>query len=92
MDTGRIAKNMIKFNKTAFENTFHAMTILQEQTERTIGYRLQQAPLLPAEAKTAISDWLGAYRKGREDFKAAMDESYKKVEDFFIGYEKAKEA
>jgi hypothetical protein len=51
---------------------------------------MDQAPLIPAEGKKAINDWLKAYKKGRVDFKAAADENYKKVEDFFAGLDKAK--
>ena len=85
MDPKQIAKQMIQFNKTAFDNTFNAMTVLQEQTEKMMGMYLEQAPLLPAEGKKAINDWLKTYKKGREDFKTAVDENYKKVEDFFAG-------
>jgi hypothetical protein len=53
---------------------------------------LDQAPLLPEEGKKAINDWLKAYKKGRADFKAAADENYKKIEEFFAGYDKAKKA
>ncbi|MCX5856489.1 MAG: hypothetical protein NTZ57_00995 [Deltaproteobacteria bacterium] len=92
MDPKQIAKQMIQFNKTAFDNTFNAMTVLQEQTEKMMGMYLDQAPLLPAEGKKAIGDWLKAYKKGREDFKTAVDENYKKVENFFAGYDKTKNA
>jgi hypothetical protein len=92
MDPKQIAKQMIQFNKTAFDNTFNAMTVLQEQTEKMMGMYLEQAPLLPAEGKKAINDWLKTYKKGREDFKTAVDENYKKVEDFFAGFDKTKNA
>jgi hypothetical protein len=90
MDPKQIAKQMMQFNKTAFDNTFDAMTVLQEQTEKMVGMYLEQAPLIPSEGKKAISDWLKAYKKGRVDFKAAVDENYKKVEEFFAGLDKPK--
>jgi polyhydroxyalkanoate synthesis regulator phasin len=92
MDPKQIAKQMISFNKTALDNTFDAMTALQEQTEKMMSMYLEQAPLIPEEGKKAINDWLKAYKKGRADFKAAADENYKKVEDFFTAYDKAKKA
>jgi hypothetical protein len=92
MDPKQIAKQMIAFNKTAFDNTFEAMTALQEQTEKMMSLYLEQAPLIPEEGKKAINDWLKTYKKGRADFKAAADENYKKVEGFLAGYEKAKKA
>ena len=88
MDPKQIAKQMIQFNKTAFDNTFNAMIVMQEQTEKMIGTYLEQAPMIPAEGKKAIADWTKAYKKGREEFKAAAEGHYKKVEDFFAAYDK----
>jgi hypothetical protein len=44
---------------------------------------LEQANWMPEEGKKLIRDWVGAYKKGCEDFKKAADDNYKKVEDFF---------
>jgi polyhydroxyalkanoate synthesis regulator phasin len=89
MDPKQIAKQMIQFTKTTFDNTFDAITVLQEQTEKLIGTYLEQAPIIPAEGKKAITDWMKAYKKGREELKTAVDDNYKKVEEFFTGYDKA---
>jgi hypothetical protein len=91
MDPKQIARQMIQFNKTAFDNTFDAITVLQEQTEKLIGMYLEQAPLLPEEGKKAITDWMKVYKKGRKEFKAAVEGNYKKVEEFFTGYDKVEE-
>jgi polyhydroxyalkanoate synthesis regulator phasin len=88
MDTKQIVKQMIQFNKTAFDNTFNAMIVMQEQTEKMIGTYLEQAPMIPAEGKKTIADWMKSYKKSREDFKAAAEANYKKVEDFFAAYDK----
>jgi polyhydroxyalkanoate synthesis regulator phasin len=77
MDPKQIARQMIQFNKTVFDNTFDAITVLQEQTEKLIAMYMDQAPLLPEEGKKAIADWMKAYKKGREAFKTAVDENYK---------------
>jgi polyhydroxyalkanoate synthesis regulator phasin len=77
MDPKQIARQMIQFNKTAFDNIFDAITVLQEQTEKLITMYMDQAPLLPEEGKKAIMGWMKAYKKGREEFKTAMDENYK---------------
>jgi hypothetical protein len=93
MDPKQIAKQMIQFSKTAFDNTFNAMTILQEQTEKMVNmFQEQQSPWMPAEGKKAVTDWINAYTRGREDFKAAVDGNYKKVEDYFAGADKGKAA
>ena len=82
MEQKEILKQMIAFNKTAFDNSFNAMVMVQEQTERMVNTFLVQSTWLPDEGKTVISDWVKAYKKGREDFKKLVDQSYKRVEDF----------
>jgi len=83
MDPKQIAKQMIVFNKTAFDNNFRAMQALQEQTERLVNKFWDKSPMFPEEGKKVISDWVAAYKKGCKDFKSVMDDNFKKVEDFF---------
>jgi polyhydroxyalkanoate synthesis regulator phasin len=89
MDSSKIAKQMIDFQKTTFDNTFNAMVLLQEQAESMSSTILDQATWMPEEGRKAINDWLKAYKKGREDFKKGVDENFKRVEDFFSTFDKA---
>ena len=83
MDPKQIAKQMIVFNKTAFDNNFRAMQALQEQTEKLVNKFWDKSPMFPEEGKKVISDWMTAYKKGCEDFKSVVEDNFKKVEDFF---------
>jgi hypothetical protein len=83
MNPKQIAQQMIAFNKTAFDNNYNAMKSLHEQTERIVNKFWEKSPMFPEEGKKAISDWMNAYKKGCDDFKNAVDENFKKVEDFF---------
>lgn len=83
MDQKQLLKQMIDFNQTAFNNTFNAMVMLQQQSEQVAGTLLEQAAWLPEEGKKAINEWIKSYKKGREDFKKHVDESFAKVETFF---------
>ena len=85
MDQKQMAKQMLQFNKTAFDNTFNAMTMVYDQNEKMVGTFLQQASWLPEDGRKAISDWMESYKKGGENFKNLVDENYQKVEDFFAG-------
>jgi hypothetical protein len=82
MNPKDLTKQVIDFNKQAFDNSFHAMSSLQDQVERVVNMFLDQSPWFPEEGRKAVSEWVNAYRKGREDFKEAVDNNYKKVEDF----------
>jgi len=84
MENKMMAKQIIDFHKATFDNTFNALTILQEQTEKMVHTFLAQANWLPAEGRKAINDWVEMYKKGRVDFKAAADKNFKKVEEYFI--------
>ena len=83
MDQKQIAKQMIQFNKTAFDSSFSAMTMVYEQNEKMFETFLTQAPGLPEEGKKAVKDWMSAYRTGCNDFKKQVDDNYAKVEEYF---------
>jgi hypothetical protein len=83
MEPLKMAKQMIDFNKATFDNSFSSMVLLQEQTEKMVNAFLDQATWLPEEGKKVLNEWVAAYKKGREEFKKMVDESYKKVDSYF---------
>ena len=83
MEQKQIIKQMIQVNKAVFETTYNSMAMLQDQMEKTTSMFLEQASWLPAEGRKVVEEWLKAYKKGRENFKSTVDESFKKVETFF---------
>ena len=72
MDNKQIAKQMIQFNKTAFDSSFSTLTMVYEQNEKMLETFINQATGMPEEGKKAI-----------KDFKKLVDDSYAKVEEFF---------
>lgn len=84
MDQTKIARQMIEFNKTAFDNAFSAMVSVQDQTEKLVSGFLEKTTWFPAEGKKALNDWVNACKKGRDDFKTATDNGYKKVTEYFV--------
>lgn len=83
MDQKKLFKQMIDFQKATFDNSFKAMTTLQEQGEKMVSMFLEQAPWLPAEGKSAIDNWIGAYKEGRNNFKDTVEQNFEKVQDYF---------
>ncbi|MGV8058581.1 MAG: hypothetical protein AB2L12_11225 [Smithellaceae bacterium] len=79
-----IAKQIIGFNKATFDNTFNAITILQDHSEKMIRLFLEKANLFPPEGKKMITEWMEAYKKGKKDFKESVDDSFKNIEHFFV--------
>ena len=79
-----IAKQIIDYNKATFDNTFDTIKVLQDHAEKTVELFLGKANLFPEEGKKVIIDWVKTYKKGREDFKSAVDDSFKTVESFSV--------
>ena len=83
METEKFAKQMIDFQKATFDNTFTAVTMLQDQAERMINTMLEQTTWLPEESRRVIDEMVGTYKKGRVDFKGVVDENFVKLTDLF---------
>lgn len=92
MEPKKMAKQMIDFYKSTFDNSFSAMLMLQEQMQRMSSMFIEQSTAMPEEGKKALNEWLKAYKKGCEEFKKGVDENFKRVESFFAETEKPEKA
>ena len=55
MDNRKITKQMIEFNKTAFDNSFKAMEMVYEQNEKIFETFLHQATWMPENTPNAVA-------------------------------------
>jgi len=85
MYPAQFAKQMIDFQKTAFDNTFKAAVMLQDQAESVVNMMLERNVWLPEEGRKSLRAWVEACKEGRESFKACMDDNFKTAESFFKG-------
>lgn len=92
MEQTTMLKQIMNFNKAAFDNAYTSMAMLQDQTEKIANMSMEKATWIPEEGKKFADEWAKAYKQGCEDFKKAVDNNFKKVEDFLAGPEKAKKA
>ncbi len=83
MDQFNLVKQMIDFNRAAFNNTFGAMCMAQEQSEKMVNSLVEQAVWIPSEGKKAINDMAAMLRKGCSEVKRAVDENFSKAEAYF---------
>jgi polyhydroxyalkanoate synthesis regulator phasin len=90
MDANQMLKQMLEFNKAAFDNSFNAMLTISEQNEKMVNTFLEQATWMPEEGKKLIKEWVETYKKGGQDFKKTADANYKKISDFFESAKKSK--
>ena len=75
---------LVSFNKKAFENTFNAVVMFQDQSESLFKGMLDQATWLPEDKKTGVGDWVKAYKKTRDDFRKSVDDGFKKLEELVV--------
>lgn len=83
MDQKEIFRQMVDFNKGAFNNAYNAMVLVQDQTETLATTMLNQATWMPEEGKKAVREWVDVFKKGRETYKKTVDEAFRKVEVYF---------
>lgn len=76
-------KEMLHYNKSVLVTSFNAVSIFQDQLERNMRMFLDQAAWLPAEGRKVVEEWVKASRQGRENFKKAVDEGFRKLETIF---------
>ncbi|MCW7755196.1 hypothetical protein OOT00_14505 [Desulfobotulus sp. H1] len=82
LEPAKFAQQILDFQKTAFDNTFNAMLMVQGQTEKMTETFLTKNNMIPEEGQKMIHEWTMAFKKGQEDFKKTMDENFKKFESF----------
>ena len=83
MYTMRIARQIIDFNKTVFNDNFGARNTLYEQTERIVSSFWGKSPIFSEEGRKFTSDWMKTYKTGCEYFKNAVNENFENMEEFF---------
>ena len=80
MENTKIAKQMIGFQKTVFDNSFNALAVVQDQTETMINNFLGQLPWVTEEGKNQMGETAAFIKKARDDFKKAVDDGYAQFE------------
>lgn len=80
MDSSRIAKQMIDFQRTTFDNIYNSMVMLQDHTEKLAITLFEQATWIPEESSRVVNQWTEIFKKGRNDLKVAVEDSFSKME------------
>ena len=75
-------KQMLEFQKNAFDTSFESFVTFQEQQGRFISDLVERTTGIPEEGKEFVQQWVETFRRGREDYKATVDKSY----DLMIRY------
>ena len=81
MDQSQFAKQMIDFQKTSFDNVYNSMVMLQDHTEKLTSTVVEQATWIPEESSRLVAQWIKIFKKGRNDYKLAVDDIFTRIED-----------
>lgn len=81
--TAKVAKQMVGFQKTVFENSFNTMNVVQDQTESMLNNFIGQFPWVTEDGKKQMNETFSYTKKARTDFKKAIDEGYTQFEKLF---------
>jgi len=81
MDSSQFVKQTLGFQKTIFENSFSAMVVIQDQSEKMINSYLDQLPWVTDESKSSMKTSVDMAKKARDDFKTAVEDGYSKFEE-----------
>jgi hypothetical protein len=84
MEHANVAKQMITFQKSLFENSFKAVCMVMDQTEQMMEGFLGNLAWVPEDGKKSITDAITFYKKARDSYKKAVDDGFEKMEELFI--------
>jgi polyhydroxyalkanoate synthesis regulator phasin len=91
MDTAKLTKQFIGFNRSVFDKSFNSIAMLQEQTEKIFNTSLGRFFPIPEEGRKVMEEWLKSYKTGCNDFKKAVDKNFEKMDFESNGANKAME-
>jgi len=88
MDQKQSVKQMMDFNKRAFDNVFNTLSSIQDETESLMTRFMEKSNWITPEGKKIFSQVTDSYRKGRNDFKTMADENYHRASEYFVPADK----
>lgn len=88
MDQQRGFKQIMEMNKMAFDNTFNAVVMMQDQTNSLFLRWLDMSTWIPPEGKKALSKMSENMIKSRNDFKSMADDNFRKASEYFVQKDK----
>jgi len=82
MDPKQIAKQMVDFNKTAFDNSFDAMSVIQDQAEKMISAAMEQTAFSRRKARRLLTSGSKQSKKAARNSRPQLMRISKKWKSF----------
>lgn len=77
-------KQILDFNKKAFDDSFNAIVAVQEHAEKMARIFWEKSSFFPGEGKKVVGDWINAYKNGLNEYRANVDSRFKFVESYLL--------
>ncbi len=81
MENAKFAKQTLDFQKTMFDNSYSAMIMVQDQSEKMLNNYLEKLPWVTAESKSSLQSSIDLAKQTRDDFKKVVEDSFSKFEE-----------
>ncbi len=83
-DSENLFKQMIDFQKTAFDTSFNTMTMIHTRMGKVMEILLDQVLWGHEKWKSVADDWNKAYQESTEALKQTADENFAKAETYCV--------
>ena len=78
----KLLKQMVDFQKSTFDSTYHSMAALQEQGKKMVDLSMEKTPWFPDKGKKIMAEWSAIFQKNSSDFKTLIDQNFSTFYDF----------
>lgn len=76
MQTSKLTKQILDFQKSTFDTFYGTMTRIQNQVESTTTNMLKRSAIVPEEGIKAMDSWSSVIKQGQNDVKKLIDDSF----------------
>jgi hypothetical protein len=82
MNTGTLAKQMIGFQKSAFNHSFDILMAFKSQSEKIAGNWCEKNSVVPEQGKTFVNDWNQMMDQALREYKKTVNEGFASMENY----------
>lgn len=81
METEKMTKQMIDFQKTLFDNSYNTITVIQDHSEKLMYSIMQQLPWVTDAARKPLQDSIKVIKTARDEYKKNIDQGFINLEE-----------
>lgn len=81
METVKMTKQVIGFQKAVFDNTFNGIAFMQDYSQNMMDGFMRQFPWITEQNQKPLKDTVELMKKARTDYKNAVDQGFNQLEN-----------